>query len=419
MRISFLLTQSLESPSGLGRYWPLSKELVRLGHKVVILALHHDFQGLKRRSFTKHGVRVHYIGQMHVRKIGNRKFYYTPMRLLWISALATWRLMRAALQTPTDVYHLGKPHPMNGLAVLLPRWLRSRPVYLDCDDYEAASNRFGRNWQRRVVTLFEDRLPTIATGITVNTHFTAERLMRLGYLPERIIYVPNGVDRDRFSNVSDAEVEGLRQRLGLAGQKVVLYAGSMSLANHAVDLLLEAFVSVRKAEPRATLVLVGRGEDYDGLRAQAVRLGVSDAVRFAGWVSPEKVPLYYGLANVSVDPVRDDLAARARCPLKVVESLVAGTPVVTGDVGDRREMLASGGGLLVPPGNATALAQSLVEVLEDEVHSRLSAEAMEVRHQCYWDVLVHKFAMVYEIGEPSMRSVSVRSQRLGEEGKWP
>ena len=31
MRIIFLLTQDLESPSGLGRYWPLAKELARLG----------------------------------------------------------------------------------------------------------------------------------------------------------------------------------------------------------------------------------------------------------------------------------------------------------------------------------------------------------------------------------------------------
>lgn len=398
MRITFLLTQSLESPSGIGRYWPLSKELVRLGHEVVILALHHDFRALERRHFVKNGVKVHYVGQMHVRKVGNSKFYFSSPHLIRVAALATWQLMRAALQTPSDVYHLGKPHPMNGLAVLLPRAFRGKPVYIDCDDYEAASNRFSGNWQRRLVALFEDRLPAIATGITVNTRFTAERLTRLGYPSERIVYVSNGVDRTRFSNVSNAEVEDLRQRLGLAGQKIVLYVGSMSLANHAVDLLLEAFLSVRQAEPRATLVLVGRGEDYDVLRAQAVRLGMGGAVRFVGWVSPEETPPYYRLADVSVDPVRDDLAARARSPLKVVESLAVGTPVVTGDVGDRREILASGGGLLVPPGSATALAQSIVRALQDEIRSRLSAEAMEVRDRYYWDVLVHKFATVYQVG---------------------
>lgn len=399
MRITFLLTQSLESPSGLGRYWPLSKELVRLGHEVTILALHHDFRALARRCFTKDGVNVRYVGQMHVLKRGSHKLYFGPVRLIWVAALATWQLMIAALQTPTDVYHLGKPHPMNGLAVLLPRLVRNKPVYLDCDDYEAASNRFEGEWQRKVVGFFEDYLPKIAAGITVNTHFTGERLKSLGYPPERIVYVPNGVDRDRFSNISDAEVEDLRQQLGLAERKVVLYVGSMSLASHAVDLLLEAFVNVRQTKPQVVLVLVGGGEDYDRLRSQAVRLGIDDAVRFVGRVPPEEIPLYYRLADVSVDPVYDDLAARARCPLKIVESLAAGTPVVTGDIGDRVEYFGSGKvGKLVTPGDADALASGILDVLQNpEVSLETQRVAQTLQHRYYWDMLVRDFVKVYEI----------------------
>ena len=43
MKITLLLTQSLTSPGGAGRYWPLSKSLTKLGHQVTILALHHDY----------------------------------------------------------------------------------------------------------------------------------------------------------------------------------------------------------------------------------------------------------------------------------------------------------------------------------------------------------------------------------------
>ena len=399
MRITFLLTQSLESPSGLGRYWPLSKELVRLGHKVVILALHHDFRTVDRRRFIREGVEVHYVGQMHVRKVGSSKFYFGPTRLVWVATLATWRLMRAALRTPTDVYHLGKPHPMNGLAVLLPRLVRSKPVYLDCDDYEAASNRFGQNWQKPVVAFFENRLPAIAVGITVNTRFTLERLKGLGYPAERIIYVPNGVDRYRFSNISDAAVETLRRQLGLVDRKVVLYVGSLSLASHAVDLLLKAFAIVRHAEPRATLLLVGGGEDYEALQVHAEALGLSEGVHFVGRVSPGKVPLYYLLADVSVDPVRDDPTGRARSPLKVMESLAVGTPVVTSDVGDRREYLGSErAGKLVAPGDANALASGILHVLQNpDIALEMQRAAQSLRHQYYWDVLVHDFARVYEI----------------------
>ncbi|HEC35772.1 MAG TPA: glycosyltransferase WbuB [Anaerolineae bacterium] len=399
MRITFLLTQSLESPSGLGRYWPLSKELVRLGHKVVILALHHDFRTLGRRRFIREGVEVHYVGQMHVRKVGSSKFYFGPTRLVWVATLATWRLMRAALRTPTDVYHLGKPHPMNGLAGLVASRLRCKPLYLDCDDYEAVSNRFDGDWQRQIVSFVECLLPRFSDGITVNTRFMLRRLSELGVSERRLIYVPNGVERSRFSSVSDDDVDRLRSQLGLEGTKVVLYLGSMSLANHAVDLLLEAFVIVRQVEPDTVLLLVGGGEDYDVLRVQASVLGLDNAALFVGRVSPARAPLYYYLADVSVDPVYGGLTAQARFPLKIVESLAAGTPVVTGDVGDRREILGGGeAGALVPPGDKQALASGILRVLQKaEVATRMRRAAEALGHTYYWDALAPGFLKIYEL----------------------
>jgi glycosyltransferase involved in cell wall biosynthesis len=397
MRITFLLTQSLESPSGLGRYWPVAKALQQRGYRVTLLALHHNWEGLTRRRFVREGVHVWYVGQMHVRKVGNHKYYFRPLRLLWIVVRATWGLLWAALRVPTDIYHVCKPQPMNSIAGLLARWLRHKPLYLDCDDYETGSNTFNGAWQRRVVAFFEDRVPRFARGITVNTHFTAARLEELGYPPERVVRVPNGVERKRFAEAATESLRGLdalRESLGLVDKRVVLYLGSMSLTNHAVDLLLEAFVQVRAQEPRAMLLLVGGGEDFDVLRGQALDLG--KAVRFVGRVDPAQAPLYYRLAVVSVDPVYDDAVAAARFPLKVVESWAAGVPVVTGNVGDRAALLAKGGGLLVPAGDADALAKAITKLLSDEeTRAAQAARARDLRARYCWDRLVTLWALVY------------------------
>ena len=399
MRIAFLLTQSLDSPSGLGRYWPISKELVRIGHQVTILALHPNFEALGRRSFTEAGVEVHYVGQMHVRKVGSQKLYFRPAQLIGVATAATLRLARAALRTPADIYHLGKAHPMNGLAAMMASTLRRRPLYLDCDDYEAGSNRFSKRWQQRGVAFFEDNLPKAAAGITVNTHFTQNRLQALGYPPEDIVYVPNGVDRERFRHLDEASSTALKRELGLEGRQVILYVGSLSLASHAVDLLLEAFAILYPAAPGAALLLVGGGEDLERLQRQAESLGIRPAVHFAGRIPPDQVPLYYHFADVSVDPVHDDPAARGRSPLKIVESLVAGPPAVTADVGDRAEMLAGGGGLLVEPGDPEALAEALRAILEDaSLRDQLSAAAWDGREAHFWDQLVHDFIRVYDTG---------------------
>ena len=392
MKITFLLTQSLESPSGLGRYWPVAKELHRQGHEVTILALHHDFGALAERRFTREGVRVWYVGQMHVRKVGSEKFYFKPLPLLWVVARATLALLWAALRVPTDIYHVGKPQPMNGVAGVMAHWLRRKPLYLDCDDYEAGSNTFGGMWQRRVVAFFEDWLPRFARGITVNTHFTERRLAALGYPVERIAYVPNGVDRERFAEAALESPRTLRRSLRLEGKRVALYLGSMSLANHAVDLLLEAFVRVRARDPQAVLLLVGGGEDLAVLQAQARALGLDDAVRFVGRVPPEQAPRYYRLAAVSIDPVRADDAAAARFPLKIVEGWAVGVPVITGDVGERAALLAEGGGMLVPAGDADALAEAIVRSLSAQV-----PVAQDLRGRYYWEQLAVTWAAVYAL----------------------
>ncbi len=399
MRIAFLLTQSLESPSGLGRYWPLAKELARLGHSVTILALHHYMAALDERRFHCEGVQVAYVSQMHVLKRGDRKQYYGVPGLLCVAAIATWRLLAAALRTPSDVYHVGKPHPMNGMAAWLASRLRGRRLYVDCDDYEAGSSRFSGRWQRWLVAFYEDWLPRVAAGVTTNTYFTRDRLLSLGLSPEDVTYVPNGVDRERFAHIDPDRVATLRADLALSGHKVVAYVGSMSLTSHGVDLLLDAFARVRGQEPGAVLLLVGGGEDLDALQERAQRLELGTAVRFAGRVLPSKVPPYYALADVTVDPVYDDPGSRGRFPLKIVESLATGVPVVTGAVGDRDSLVRGRGGLMVAPGDADALASGILSVLSAPgTRERLAAEAMQHREAYYWDRLVHRFLCAYGPG---------------------
>ncbi len=397
MKITFLLTQSLEDSSGLGRYFPLTKELARLGHEVDILALHPNLGSLSRRRLQTSGVNVHYVGQMHVRKVGSQKTYFSTLGLARVALASSLRMSYRTLLTETDIIHLGKPHPMNGVAALGAKLLRGKRLYLDCDDYEAESNRFSGRWQRAVVALFEDNLPRFASGMTVNTRFTQARNIALGFPEDKIVYVPNGVDRERFAKVDLGKVQHLRRELGLDDKKVVAYVGSMSLVNHPVDLLLEAFVIVRRRCDDAVLILAGGGEDYDFLRRRAEELGLGEAAVFVGRVDPGAVPYYLAMSDVSAEPVHDDLTARARSPLKVFESLAVGTPVVTGDVGDRRNVLNDGeAGMLVQPGDAQALAEGITAVLEDgDLAHAMKEAALSLRERYYWDVLVKDFVRVY------------------------
>jgi glycosyltransferase involved in cell wall biosynthesis len=397
VRITFLLSQGLEDASSLGRHFPLAKELARLGHRVRVMAPHADWAGLRERHFWREGVEVWYVGQMHVHKHGSRKTYFSQPKLLWVASTTMLNMLALAASQPVDAIQLCKAQPINGLAALGVRLLRRRPLFLDSDDYETEFGRYSSAWQKRVVSHFERILPRRARAVTTHTQFNVERQIAYGVPPQKVLYVPNGIERSRFAGIREQDVQRLRAHLQIEGEKVVGYVGNLSLANHPVDLLLEAFARVHARDRGVRLLLVGGGEDYDLLSAMADDMGLADSVDFVGRVPPSQVPLYFRAADVSVEPVREDAVARARSPLKVVESLAAGTPVVAGDVGDRRDTLGEAG-VAVAPGDPEALAEGLMHVLGDgSARERMAHAAEGVCEQYYWDVLVHRFEQVYSL----------------------
>lgn len=394
MKIVFLMTQSLENPSGLGRYGPLARVLASLGHEIELFALHPAYKTLRQTSFADSGVRVNYVGQMHIIQEGSRKVYYGPVRLMIVSLAATSRLAQATIRSQAEIVQLCKAQPFNAMAARLAR--RGRPIYCDSDDYEAEANRFSGAWQRRIVRYFEDSVTGYCAALSTNTTFTMARYATLGYPAERITLVPNGVERSRFETLQ--EVGGIRDYLGLGDDVPVIgYVGAMALQSHPLDLLLEAFRDVCKAMPSARLLLVGGGQDVDRIQMRVQKLGIGSQTIFTGRVPSADVPVYLAVSTVTVDPVHDDLVARARSPLKVVESLAAGTPVVTGDVGDRREMLQDGRlGILVEPGSSAALSSGILHLLaEDRLRQEMARDALVLREQWYWDRLALDFLEVY------------------------
>jgi glycosyltransferase involved in cell wall biosynthesis len=361
MRILFVLTQSLDSPSGLGRFGPMARELVKRGYAVELVALHPAWDQLAEKQFVESGVHVKYVAQMHVRKVGDRKLYLGPLPLLWVSLLAIMRLTAAVWRSQAEVLLLCKPQPFNSIAVRLAR--RGRVLLCDCDDYEAETNQVSADWQRRVLQFFEDGIIHQADFITVNTQFLRKRYETLGFPPQKIIYIPNGVEPSRFSLTID--VADMKEEIGLpANAQVVGYFGTIGLLSHPLQLLLEAFVLLREQCPLVWLLLVGGGEDFDRLQEMAAELGIAERVRFVGRVAPERLPAYVAVMDVSVDPVYDDGIAQARSPLKIVESFMMGTPVVTAAVGDRPFLLSDNKlGELVEAGQPAALAIGLQRIL--------------------------------------------------------
>jgi len=397
MRILFLLTQDLSSPSGLGRYYPLSKELVKKGHEVIIIGLHSNYRELVSRQLVCEGVKVHYVSQMHVLKEGNVKKYFSSPKLLLISLSATLKLILASIRLKPDIIHIAKPHPMNSIAGLILKVVTKAKLFLDMDDYESESGSFSRLWQKQIVRLFEDNIPKLADYITTNTYFNIQRLIEMGISPKKIYYLPNGVDKDRFSKPNFETIGKIRKKYNLDDKKVVLFVGSLSSPSHPVDLLIKAFSILTKTDLKIHLMIVGGGENYEQLKNLVDKLQISDHVSFEGRVPPDEVVNYYYLSDVSVDPVFDNEAAKGRCPLKLFESWICGVPFLSINVGDRKRLIGEPpAGFLVDEPNPEALANALHNLLRDEKLSDVYRRRGLLRVSCYhWDKIADGLIKFY------------------------
>jgi len=123
--------------------------------------------------------------------------------------------------------------------------------------------------------------------------------------------------------------------------------------------LLEAAPSILQAEPSARFLLVGDGELRLSLERQAEAACLNGHVRFLGYRND--VPAVLAASDVLVLPsFAEDV------PLVILEAMAAGLPVVASDVGGVREAVVHGmTGLLVPPGDARALAEAIAGLARD------------------------------------------------------
>ena len=136
-----------------------------------------------------------------------------------------------------------------------------------------------------------------------------------------------------------------------------------------VPVLLEAMALARKSRPDLHLTLIGDGPERTALEAEAKPLG--DAVRFVGYRAQDAVAGALMQADALVLP-----SFAEGVPVVLMEAMAAGLPVIATRIAGIPELVQDGvSGLLVPPGDATALAGAILSILADPAQSaRMGAD---------------------------------------------
>ena len=202
-----------------------------------------------------------------------------------------------------------------------------------------------------------------------------------GVPPGRVIVAQNGVDCVRFRHTVSGDA--VRQRAGFASDLVIGFVGSFK-PWHGVDVLLSAFARIARIRPQARLLAVGDGPMLAAARHRVHTEGLAGRVTLTGKVAHDEVPAHLAAMDFTVAPYmpQDDFYFS---PLKVVESLASGRPVVAPKIGQLALLIADGEtGLLYPPGDFEALVGCLLRLLDDAaLRHRLGAAGALQAQRCW------------------------------------
>ncbi len=193
----------------------------------------------------------------------------------------------------------------------------------------------------------------------------AESLSRAGVPPEKMTIVPSGIDAARFARAGGAELRG---RWGIGADELVVGAVSAFEAEKGLSILIDAAAATAESGKRARFVLVGEGSLENRLAGQAGRLGLGESVI----LMPQDRPLEETLGAFDLF-VLPSLAEGLSTAL--LAAMASGLAVVASDTGGIPEAVSPDCGVLVPPGDAGALAGALGRLIEDRGLRKKMGEA--------------------------------------------
>ncbi len=428
MHIALLAPFGLQ-PKGTtsARMMPLAHALARRGHMVRVVIPPWDDPSVPRGGRLKTSIASLVEGEDG--RLSGVQVVLLPMRK-WVpdSLGLTYGLVKSALWPATrantpferpeygdtahtlttfraEVVHVFKPVGYSGVAGLAMQAL-GVPWVLDMDDWEGPGGWADINpyssAQKASIAAMEAVLPRIAGAVTAASRTLQARAWDFGLPRRRVFYMPNGVSRERYGAwmepPDEAVIASLREQYRLwAGPVVVLYT---RFAEFPFWWPLDIMKYALEDHPTAKLLVVGGGffGEEEKLLSEAARLGIRERVALTGRVAEADLPAHLALGDVAIYPMSDNLINRAKSPVKVLEPMLMGIPMVAHRVGQVAEFIGDAG-VLVEPGDLRGMGLSVSALLASpEKRGRLGEMAKgRVWAQFNWDRLGEAALLAYGV----------------------
>ncbi|MBN2036896.1 MAG: glycosyltransferase family 4 protein [Chitinispirillaceae bacterium] len=249
-----------------------------------------------------------------------------------------------------------------------------------------------------------------------------------GVAGDKIAYIPHGIPDTPF-----IDPNFYKDKFNVEGKKVILTFGLIS-PNKGIEVVLQALPAVIARHPYVNYIVLGathphvlqtQGEEYRiGLQQLARKLSISDYVTFHNrFVDLKELCEYLGAADIYVTPYLEEAQITSGT---LAYAMGTGKAVVSTPYWYASEMLDEGRGVLIPFNDPGAIAQKIIELLDNDVmRHAMRKKAYTFSREAVWKEVSRRYLEVFtdvilkRSRHPRPRHLSIESTKSITEFELP
>lgn len=368
LNMHVLILSQYFDPEPIRKPIELAEELYLLGHKVSVITgfpnypsgkLYPGYKLKFLQSSAKNGIHVTrtYEYPYHGKSAIGRIINYISFMLS-----APFGLFRIR---EVDVIYVWHPPLSVGIAAWLISLFSGAPFVYDVQDIwpesVVVSGLVKSEKLINIMKMIERFVYKRAKSLIVVTKGARENLINKHVDESKINVLPHWTDENIFKVINQSEVNDIKERYGLKGKFVCMFAGNLGTVQ-GLDTIISA-AALLKEYKNIKIVFVGDGSDGLRLRELTNSLDLDDKVYFIEQQPIDKIPAYLASADALIVHLKSSPLSDFVIPSKTTAYLAAGKPILMATGGAASELIEEiGAGVVFEPGDPNVMAQAIKEL---------------------------------------------------------
>lgn len=303
-------------------------------------------------------------------KVANTYYFKKKPSIIKPSYLGLfWYLLKIVKKENIDQIHIHHVLPLGMAALLLKKFFKKEyVVFLHGMDFYLCFKSHRKTKQLR-------KILQGATRIIVNSNYLKEEVVKFFTASQDKIKIVHPCPSFKETRLDQDVLESIAERINPEKRPLLLTSARLS-KRKGHDMVIKSLPLIKKRIPNILYVICGQGEEKNNLKALVHRLHLHKNVLFINFVTQEKLPYLYKIANIFIMPCRQvgdyDIEGFG---IVYLEANLVGVPVIggrSGGVADAIEHNKSG--LLVNPLSKNEIVNSVIKLIRHKDYARQMSE---------------------------------------------